>query len=70
MLFLNCRESSNSEEDALVKVRAKYEAEFFTKDLHLLLGTTLEWHGRAPNPWVIIGVVPLPNPPQQELFGD
>ena len=70
MLFWNCWKSSSSEEEALQKVRAKYQNDFFTKHLHLLLGTTLEWHDRAPNPWVIIGVVPLPHQPQQELFTD
>lgn len=70
MLFWNCLKSSRSEEEALEKVRAKYEHEFFAKDIHLLLGTTLEWHDRAPNPWVVIGVVPLPHQHQQELFSE
>lgn len=30
----------------------------------------LEWHDRAPNPWVIIGVVPFPRQRQLEFaFG-
>jgi hypothetical protein len=52
----------------LEKVRAKYEDEFFAKDLHLFLGTTYEWHSRAPNPWVIIGVFHPPIREQLEFL--
>ena len=38
------------------------------KDLHFFLGTTQEFHFRAPNPWVIIGVLPIPHEHQRELF--
>ncbi len=32
------------------------------------LGTTHEWQSRAPNPWLIIGVLPLPHETQPRLF--
>jgi hypothetical protein len=68
MLFWNCRKPGVSDAAALEKVRQKYEADFFKTDLHLFLGTTYEWHSRAPNPWVIIGVFPPPRLTQRELF--
>lgn len=64
-LYWRClRNSNNNEAEAVTKVRQKYW-DMFVKDdridLHLILGTTLEFHRRkAPNPFVIIGVVPLP----------
>jgi hypothetical protein len=68
MLFWNCKKKAASVAEALEKVRQKYEEEFFKTDLHLFLGTTFEWHSRAPNPWVIIGVFPPPKTLQAELF--
>lgn len=69
MLFWNCLSGAEGNEAiALEKVRNRYEHEFFARDLHLFLGTTYEWHSRAPNPWVIIGVFPLPHQTQTELF--
>lgn len=69
MLYWNClRGSGGDEKKALEKVRQRYETDFFLKDLHLFLGTTYEWHSRAPNPWVIVGVFPPPKVQQMELF--
>lgn len=68
LLFLHCRERAASNEEALEKVRQKYEDAFFKTDLHLFLGTTFEWHSRAPNPWVIIGVFPPPRERQLRLL--
>lgn len=69
MLFWHCLEAARGNEKvALEKVQAKYEAEFFAKDLHLFLGTTYEWHSRAPNPWVIVGVFHPPVQAQMELL--
>ncbi len=68
MLYWNCRKRAASDEEALEKVRQRYEMEFFKTDLHLFLGTTFEWHSRAPNPWVIIGVFPPPKTLQTEMF--
>lgn len=68
-LYWNClRDADNDETAALEKVKAKYETDFFAKDLHLFLGTTQQFHQRAPNPWVIIGVLPIPHQRQRELF--
>jgi hypothetical protein len=53
---------------ALAKVRQKYFDEFLQKDLHFFLGTTQLYHSFAPNPWVIIGVFPIPHEHQLGLF--
>jgi len=68
-LYWNCLRSCNGDEkSALAKVRQKYFDEFSRKDLHFFLGTTQEFHFRAPNPWVIIGVLPIPHEDQRDLF--
>lgn len=69
-LYWNCLKGVTAGEDAVEKVRHMYEVKFFECDLHLLLGTTLEWHDRGPNPWVIVGLVPLPHRNQLDLFED
>ena len=53
---------------AIEKVRAKYFDEFVGKDLHFFLGTTLQFHSIAPNPWLIIGVFPAPYQTQLSLL--
>lgn len=45
---------------ALAKVRQKYLDEFVTTDLRFFLGTTQQYHFVTPNPWVIVGVLPIP----------
>ncbi len=68
-LFWNCMKScKDNEELALEKVREKYLDDFLTKDLHFFLGTTQQFHFRAPNPWVVIGVFPIPCKVQDDLF--
>ncbi len=68
-LFWNCLRSSGGDEPAaLEKVKARYWTDFATRDLHLFLGTTQQFHQRAPNPWVIIGVLPIPHQRQGELL--
>ncbi len=68
-LFWNCmRRHSNDEPTALNKVRGKYWDQFLRTDLHLYLGTTRQFHFVGPNPWVIIGVLPIPHERQRELF--
>jgi hypothetical protein len=52
----------------LEKVRTKYLDEFRTRDLHFFLGTTQQFHQVAPNPWVIIGVFPIPHERQLAFF--
>jgi hypothetical protein len=60
-LYWNCLRSAGGDEPkALSKVRKKYFDEFLKKDLHFFLGTTQQFHFVAPNPWVIIGVFPIP----------
>ena len=67
-LFWNCLRGSHGDEDvALAKVRAKYLDEFRSRDLHFFLGTTQQFHGFAPNPWVIVGVFAPPHQNQLEL---
>jgi hypothetical protein len=48
-------------------VKAKYLIEFGQRDLHFFLGTTQQFHGFAPNPWVIVGVFAPPYQHQLEL---
>lgn len=66
-LYWNCLKNSDPE-TAIKKVRQKYLDDFAkTKDLHLFLGTTYEWHVRkAPNPYVIIGTFHPSHPPSIE----
>lgn len=68
-LYLNClKRAGGDQQVAVEKVREMYEARFLQKDIHLFLGTSLEWHGRAPNPWMIIGVFAAPHRPQLDLL--
>lgn len=68
-LYGKClRSCDGNEKQALQKVRQKYFDEFLKKDLHFFLGTTQQFHFRAPNPWMIIGVFPIPHERQLELF--
>ncbi len=66
-LFHNCLRGTHGDEPAaLAKVRQKYMDEFQNTDLHFFLGTMKEFHGYSPNPWVIVGVLPLPHAPPEE----
>lgn len=67
-LYWNCLRRYDSEQTALEKVREKYLDHFNQTDLHFFLGTTQEFHFRAPNPWVIVGVFPIPHEAQMDLF--
>ena len=54
---------------AIAKVRQKYFDEFvFKRDLYFFLGTTREWHSRAPNPYLIVGVFYPPPQTQPTLL--
>lgn len=68
-LYLNCAKK-HGEEKAIKMVRQKYFDDFAkTKDLHLFLGTTHEWHvKKAPNPFVIIGTFHPPVDTQGRLL--
>ena len=68
-LYWNCLRRNNGDEStALKQIRQKYLDAFSTTDLHFYLGTTQQFHLRAPNPWVIVGVLPIPHEKQPELF--
>jgi len=68
-LYWNCLKSTSGDEPkALAKVRQKYLDSFLATDLHFFLGTTQQFHFVAPNPWVIIGVFPVPHERQLGLF--
>lgn len=68
-LYWNClRSARGDEQKALAKVQKKYFDEFVTKDLHFFLGTTQQFHFVAPNPWVIVGVLPIPHQKQLGMF--
>jgi hypothetical protein len=68
-LFWNCLKTSAKQESvALEKVRQKYFNEFLQQDLHFFLGTTQQFHFVAPNPWVIVGVFPIPPETQLRLL--
>jgi hypothetical protein len=67
-LFWNClRSTKGDEQEALEKVRQKYLDFPRETDLHFFLGTTWQFHFIAPNPWVIVGVFPIPFDRQLEL---
>ena len=68
-LYWNCLKNANGDEyGALTKVREKYFDTFLQTDLHFFLGTTQQWHSVAPNPWVIIGVFPVPHDDRLSLL--
>jgi len=68
-LFWNClRGAGGIESLALTKVRQKYFDEFRKKDIHFFLGTTKEYHMWGANPWLIIGVFPIPYEGQRDLL--
>lgn len=68
-LYWNClKQSDNNVDKALEKVKDKYLFDFPRKDLHFFLGTTQQFHGWATNPWVIIGIFPIPHEHQIGLF--
>lgn len=68
-LYWKCLRSVKGDEGkALDKVRAKYLDDFIQKDLHFFLGTTLQFHQVGTNPWVIVGVFPIPHERQLRMF--
>lgn len=68
MLYWNCLKQTHNEQEAIKLVEQKYLDEFSSKDIYLFLGTTKEHHGRAKNPFVIVGVFYPPIIKQQSLF--
>lgn len=67
-LYWNCVKNYG-EANALEKVKQKYFDDFAkTKDLHLFLGTTRQYHGWAKNPFVIIGTFHPPHVMQNSFL--
>ena len=66
-LYLNLRQTM-CEEDAAEGIRDKLMKLAANNDLYLFLGTTLEWHFRSPNPFIIVGLFYPPLRKQMELF--
>jgi len=66
-LYWNClARHEGNEQKAITDVSKKYFDDFAkTKDLYFFLGTTLQFHNIAPNPFVIIGTFH----PKKELQG-
>jgi len=68
-LYWNCYDRhGHNDKIALEKVRTKYVDQFLKTDLHFFLGTTQQYHFVAPNPWVIVGVFPVPHETQLALL--
>ena len=68
-LYWNCLKSHGAGQ-APQKVREKYMDDFvLNKDLHLFLGTTLQYHAKkARNPFVVVGTFHPPFETQASLF--
>lgn len=67
--FWNWKNYYKSEEIALQKIKEKFFDNFAKKkDLYFFLGTTRQYHGWAKNPFIIIGLFPLPKVVQKSLF--
>lgn len=68
-LYCNCLKKYGKDQ-AVAKVREKYFDDFArTKDLHLFMGTTYEWHVRkSRNPFIIIGTFHAPYVTQGSLL--
>lgn len=68
-LYWRCfRAAGGDEAEALAKVKKKYFDAFLRTDLHFYIGTTQQFHQVAPNPYVIIGVLPIPHEQQLGLI--
>lgn len=65
-LYRNCIRKDKNEETAVQKVIQKYE-NMAKQDIYLFLGTSYEWHKRAPAPYLIIGVFAPPQNRQLDL---
>lgn len=68
-LYWNSLARRGSEKEACADVQKKYFDDFAKKkDLHLFLGTTLEYHNVGSNPFIIIGTFHPKPQIQSELF--
>jgi len=67
--YWNFLKHYKNEETTLNKIREKFFDDFVKKkNLYFFLGTTKQYHGWAKNPFIIIGVFPLPLAVQNSLF--
>jgi len=66
-LYWNCIKRGDFEEKAVQMVKDKFLGFWEKTDLHLFLGTTLKYHGRVRNPFLITGVFTPPPTNQGEL---
>lgn len=67
--FWNWTKHYKSEEIALQKIKEKFFDDYAQKkDLYFFLGTTRQFHNMGKNPFIIIGVFPLPKVVQKSLF--
>jgi len=69
-LYWNCFKTTKDENETCELVKKKYWDDFvLTKDTHLFLGTTKEYHfKKAPNPYLVVGVFPPKAKIQEDLF--
>jgi len=69
MLYLKCLKNGIAENEAIRKVREKYEGFIKDRDVYLLIGTQYKWQNmNAKDPYVIIGVFYPPKGTQAELL--
>lgn len=68
MLYWNClKRHNNNQQAAIEDVRQKYMDDYTKKDLYFFLGTTKKFHNVSPNPFLVIGVFPLPRELQEQM---
>lgn len=68
-LYWNCIDKAGgSEVVAIRKVREKFMSLWTDRDLYLFLGTSLVWHFRSPNPFLVVGVFYPPKTDQLSLW--
>lgn len=67
-LYWNCFREYDDEFVACQKVRQKYIDQFVNTDVHFFLGTTQRWHSVGRNPYLIVGVFPIPHDQRIPLF--
>jgi len=69
MLYLKCLKNGIAENEAIRKVREKYEGFIKDRDVYLLIGTQYKWQNmNAKDPYVIIGVFYPPKGTEAELL--
>ena len=67
-LYWNLSKKYPDEKDVVEKVKQKYREFIKNRDVLFFLGTTATWDGRAPNPFLIIGLFYPPKGGNMSLF--